>query len=160
MKRFFYSLDDWLSMLSISSIVAVTIAAVFMRYVLHNPLQWVEEVLISLFIWAIMLGAVSAMKSRSHVSIDFFVNMMPLKARRLSSIVNDLISIVVLFSFGVLGLQLALGAKEKITSLLGIKYMYLDIAVPIGCFWMCIYLIYFVIQGIRNFNKPEEEGES
>ena len=53
--RFLNQLDDWLAKLFIVAIVVITVAAVFMRYILNNPLQWVEEVLIALYIWSIMI---------------------------------------------------------------------------------------------------------
>ena len=74
---FIKNLDDWLAKLFTLAIVLITILAVFMRYILNDPLQWVEEVLIALYLWAIMFGAASSMKVRGHVSIDALVGFLP-----------------------------------------------------------------------------------
>lgn len=134
-------LADWVANVFTLAIVIITVIAVFMRYIVNDPLQWVEEVLIALYIWGIMIGAASAMKSRGHVSIDALVTKLPRRLQRYVQHFNDVVSIVVLSAFGWLGLQLALEAQDKITPILSIKYAYLDFAVPTGAFWMVIYLL-------------------
>lgn len=153
--RFLNQLDDWLAKLFTVAIVVITVVAVFMRYILNNPLQWVEEVLIALYIWSIMIGAASAMKNRGHVSIDAFVTLLPVGAQRWVQRFNDVVSIVVLATFGWLGLQLALLSGDKITPILGIPYMYLDLAVPFGAFWMVLYLLVHLIAGTSVDKAPE-----
>ena len=147
---FLKNLDDWLANLFTVAIVVITILAVFMRYILNDPLQWIEEVLITLYLWAIMLGAVSAMKTRGHVSIDALVVALPKTMQRYLAYFNDVVSIVVLVAFGWLGLQLALAAGDKITPILGFKYTYIDLAVPVGAFWMAFYLLLQLIGDIKK----------
>lgn len=148
--KFLKSLDDWLAKFFMVTIVIITVVAVFMRYILNDPLQWVEEVLIALYLWAIMLGAASAMKNRGHVSIDALVTVLPKTAQRYIQRFNDVVGIVVLSAFGWLGLQLSLAAGDKITPILGIKYTYVDLAVPVGAFWMVIYLAIHLVGDFMN----------
>ncbi len=152
---FLKNLDDWLANLFTVAIVVITILAVFMRYILNDPLQWIEEVLITLYLWAIMLGAVSAMKMRGHVSIDALVVALPKTMQRYLAYFNDVVSIVVLVAFGWLGLQLALAAGDKITPILGFKYTYIDLAVPVGAFWMAFYLLLYLIRDIKNSSRED-----
>ena len=137
---FLKSLDDWLAKIFTLAIVVITIIAVFMRYILNDPLQWIEEVLIALYLWAIMFGAASAMKNRGHVSIDALVVALPK-------------SVVILVTFGWLGLQLSLAAGDKITPILGFKYTYIDLAVPVGAFWMAFYLLLHLVSDIKKTAK-------
>ena len=153
--NFLKTIDDTLAKVFIFSISVITVAAVFMRYIMGDPLQWVEEVLITLYLWAIMLGAASAMKVRGHVSIDAFVTLLPKKAQQLIQHFNDVIGIVVLVTFGWLGLELALAAGDKITPILGISYTYVDFAVPVGCFWMALYLFLHLIGVLKNPSEGE-----
>lgn len=148
--KFLKSLDDWLAKFFMVTIVIITVVAVFMRYILNDPLQWVEEVLIALYLWAIMLGAASAMKNRGHVSIDALVTVLPKTAQRYIQRFNDVVGIVVLSAFGWLGLQLSLAAGDKITPILSIKYTYVDLAVPVGAFWMVIYLAIHLVGDFMN----------
>lgn len=134
-------LGDGLACFITIIIVSITVIAVFMRYVLGDPLQWVEEVLITLFIWMIMLGAASAMRVRGHVSIDAITSMFSPTIQRGIQVFNDILSIVILGTLGWLGLELALEAGEKITPIIGISYTYIDLAVPAGCFLMIAYVL-------------------
>ena len=154
--KFFKTLDDVLAQMFMLAIIIITVIAVFMRYVLNDPLQWVEEVLIALYLWAIMLGAASAMKHRGHVSIDVFVTMLPRRLQRYMQHFNDVVSIIVLATFGWLGLQLALEAGDKITPILGIKYTYVDLAVPVGAFWMVLYLLVHLLGDIFTHDDDHE----
>lgn len=153
---FLKTLDDWLAKLFSLAIVLITILAVFMRYILNDPLQWIEEVLVTLYLWAIMLGAASAMKVRGHVSIDALVAVLPKSAQRYVQYFNDVLGIVILVTFGWLGLQLSMAAGDKITPILGIKYTYVDLAVPIGAFWMAFYLLLHLVSDIRKAAKGEQ----
>ncbi|MFT4173710.1 MAG: TRAP transporter small permease [Rhodocyclaceae bacterium] len=139
MKRFIDSAGDWSAQLVTVLIVAITTLAVFMRYALNDPLQWVEEVLVTLFVWMIMLGAASAMRVRGHVSIDAITGLLPPGGQRAVRVFNDVLSIVILVALGWLGLQLTLDAGDKITPILSLPYAYIDVAVPVGCFWMALY---------------------
>ncbi|GHU25671.1 C4-dicarboxylate ABC transporter permease [Betaproteobacteria bacterium] len=147
---FLKNLDDWLAKLFTVAIVLITILAVFMRYILNDPLQWIEEMLIALYIWAIMLGAASAMKVRGHVSIDAFVVLLPRRAQRYVQHFNDIVGIVVLLAFGWLGWLLSMAAGDKITPILGFKYTYVDLAVPVGAFWMAFYLLLHLVGDIKK----------
>ncbi|MBO1916480.1 TRAP transporter small permease subunit [Providencia rettgeri] len=41
--------------LAVAAIVIITILAVFMRWLLNDPLMWSEEVLIICYIWLVMI---------------------------------------------------------------------------------------------------------
>ncbi len=143
-------LDDFLACTLIAIITVITIGAVFMRYIMGAPLQWVEELVIALFIWAIMLGAAAAMKRRQHVSIDVLTSLLPARYQHWSDMLNDIIMIGALSLFGWLGWELAQGAHEKITPILGISYFYIDLAVPVGAFWMVFYCLCHLWRGLTT----------
>ena len=69
-----------------------------------------------------------------------------------------LIALVILLTFGWLGWQLSLAAGEKITPILGLKYSWIDLAVPIGAFWMAFHLLMNLIRDIRN-NSSNVNGD-
>ena len=146
-------LDDLIASAAIFLVIIVTCMAVFMRYAMNNPVQWVEEVLAAVFIWSIMIGAASAMKNRQHVSIDALTAVLPEKVQFAIRIFNHLLAIVVLSAFGVLGFELALRAQEKITPILSIKYTYIDIAVPLGFFWMVLHVARHLYTDLKTRGK-------
>ncbi|HEV7417992.1 TRAP transporter small permease [Tianweitania sediminis] len=46
------------------------LAQVFSRYVLHNPLNWTEELARFVFVWVSYLAAWLAWKYRGHIAVD------------------------------------------------------------------------------------------
>jgi len=141
MGNFFRHLDEWLTSAAIVLIVAISVFAVFMRYVLNEPLQWAGELVIAIFIWTIMLGAVTAMKHEKHVSIDVFFCMLPSGAQAYAKVFIDVVCIVIVALFGYLGAHLALAAHNKVMPILGLRYSWIDLAIPVGAFWMVVYQI-------------------
>lgn len=163
MKMLFRLLDeiaDWSGKAAAVAIVLIMVTAVFMRYAVGDPLQWVEEVLITIFIWMIMLGAASAMRVRGHVSIDAFTSMLSSNTQRWVQVFNDIASIVILCTLGWLGLDLAMEAGDKITAILGISYTYIDLAIPVGCFWMALYVAAHLVRDLTGSVPAVQTKES
>lgn len=116
----------------IAILVAITTAAVFMRYILGMPLQWTEEVSGILMIWIVMLGAISCEWRRQHLTIDFAVGALPPAARRALTILVALASIAVLVLMAWLAWNLAQTASFKRTQILRVSWFWLDLAVVVG----------------------------
>lgn len=160
MKKLFEMLavcNDNVARFGAICIVVIMVASVFMRYIMRDPLQWVEEALIAVFIWLIMLGAVSSMRVRGHVSIDAFTVLLPKSLQRLLAVCVDVVSIVALIALGWLGLELSLEAGDKITPLLMISYTYIDLALPVGCFWMAIYVCFHLVADLSQTPETQEK---
>lgn len=61
----------------IAAIVAITVIAVWYRYVLGAPLAWSEQVSRILFVWVTFLGAAVLYRRMIHIVIDMMVMMLP-----------------------------------------------------------------------------------
>lgn len=61
----------------IAAIVAITVIAVWYRYVLGAPLSWSEQVSRILFVWVTFLGAAVLYRRMIHIVIDMMVMMLP-----------------------------------------------------------------------------------
>jgi TRAP-type C4-dicarboxylate transport system permease small subunit len=73
----------------------LVILQVICRYVLKNPLVWTEEVARYLMLWMAFIGASCVIKKWDNIYVDFFINLLKQKPRR----------IIILFQkFVVLGL--------------------------------------------------------
>lgn len=159
-KKVLLNIDDILASILVSVLILMTVTGVFMRYVLNNPLKWTEEASLALFVWFTLLGASSAMKKKLHISIDFFVEMLPEKFQKYVGFLVTIINFVVLSIIGILGYQLTLQASLKITPVLRVPYTYIYSAVPVGCVLMIISLALRVKdeirQGKNNSNKGKE----
>jgi TRAP-type C4-dicarboxylate transport system permease small subunit len=72
-----------LIVLLILNIVVNIGVQVFSRYVMNQPLIWVEELATYSFIWATFLGASLGLKHQRHVKIETFVGWLPAMPRHL-----------------------------------------------------------------------------
>jgi TRAP-type C4-dicarboxylate transport system permease small subunit len=75
-------------------------AAVLFRYVLHSSLFWSEELGRYLMIWFGYLGCAMALKENSHVNLNIFTNLFPLKIQKgFALFANLVISVFVIIVF-------------------------------------------------------------
>ena len=65
--------------------VVVVFLSVIMRYFLHEPFDWAEEVAGILMVMLIFLGAASVVGRQKHVGIDVFLGLFPCACKRLSA---------------------------------------------------------------------------
>jgi TRAP-type transport system small permease protein len=140
MKRFLSRIDDHLAMVTLVLIVIITIAGVFMRYVVGEPFSWVEEVSKGLVVWFTFLGASTVMRDDDHISIDFIVTRMPKRVQVGFDILRMTVMTVVLLFLVIWGGKLLVIAWFKITPTLHIRYTFIDIVVPIAAAAMVLHL--------------------
>lgn len=57
--------------------VAVVFVSVIMRYFLHSPVDWAEEVARSLMVTLVFLGGATVLARRQHVGIEVFRGLLP-----------------------------------------------------------------------------------
>jgi tripartite ATP-independent transporter DctM subunit len=62
-------------------IVGLLLSGVTFRYVLQQPLVWVDEVASIAFVWVAMIGSALAMHRNEHLRLTLFVNMVPERPR-------------------------------------------------------------------------------
>ena len=74
-------------------LLAVISYQVFARYVLNNPPSWSEELARFLVVWITMLGSAVLVNKEGHISVDFLVNRLPSRAKRLLSFIRDALTI-------------------------------------------------------------------
>ncbi len=77
-------LVDGLAAALVLADVAVLLAGVVARFVLHQPLIWSDELASMLFIWLAMLGAVVALRRGEHMRMTAMVSKLPPQRRRLA----------------------------------------------------------------------------
>ncbi|MBO9536330.1 TRAP transporter large permease subunit [Herbaspirillum sp.] len=61
--------------------VAILMAGIVARSVLHSSLVWSDELASILFLWLAMLGAALAVQKNCHMRLTFFVSKLPPRAR-------------------------------------------------------------------------------
>jgi len=122
------ALERVVGVLLIANIVVNIGAQVFSRYVLGQPLVWVEELAVYSFIWATFIGASLGLKELRHIKIASFVGGL---APRPQHLMRALAWLIVLVLMGVLIVQ-----AQKVMGIEGrSRSISLPVAVPRSWFY-------------------------
>jgi TRAP-type C4-dicarboxylate transport system permease small subunit len=140
LKRTLAHLDDGLAVVTLAVIVLVTVAGVFMRYVVGDPLKWTEEVSKALVVWFTFLGASTLMRTDAHVSIDVLVRRLPGRLRYAMVLFRMTVMTAVLLFLVIWGTRLLAVAWVKITPVLHVRYTWIDLVVPCTAAAMIVHL--------------------
>ena len=115
-----------------AAIIVITIASVFMRYLFSAPFAWTEEVCLAGFAWFTFMGAGSAIRKRSVVSLDFFYELMPNAAKKIVKVCTTLLCFVAYAFIIYYGFKILSTVKMTITPALRISYTWIYISIPVG----------------------------
>jgi TRAP-type transport system small permease protein len=101
-------IESALALSLLTFIVATSSVQVFWRAVLADPLSWTEEAVRVAFVWLVYVGVVRAVRRRSHISVDFFVRLLPQRLQRWSARFNHFLYIVFFALFFAQAIRLTL----------------------------------------------------
>ena len=137
LKKFVCNLDVIISGLSLCAIVVITLAGVIMRKIMNQPIAWLEEMQLLLFIYAIFFGGSVAFRYGNQVSIDLVMNRLKGKAAR----VLEIFDVVV-------------------TPYFKINYAFIDVAAPIGMILMAIQYIVYTYRHLKGLGNPGDDQKA
>jgi TRAP-type transport system small permease protein len=139
----------------IAAIVLITLAAVWWRYVLDNPLSWIEQVSNMLFIWVVFIGAAVLYRQNLHIGVDIFLGMLNDRQRAIWKWVieiGNLLFIVVLFIYS---LKLTIDVLPNTAGALDISPAYYYAAAPVACVMMMLYFAEKVVDPVKRLPYGE-----
>ncbi|MGG3563996.1 TRAP transporter small permease [Neobacillus rhizosphaerae] len=140
--RWVIHLDSVFASISLILIISVAVVGVFMRFVLGEPLKWTEEMILALFVWFTFLGSSVVERENGHVGIEYFVEKLRPSLKKAVLLFRDiLLTFINLFVFIYLGSQLAAQASTRLTPVLRISYIYIDVAVVLSGVFSAIHII-------------------
>ncbi len=87
-RRILNITEDVVTIVSSIFLVVVVFLQVFFRYALNSPLAWSEELARFIFIWLVFISSAVVLRDDSHMSMNYFVNLMPKKVRTVIDIVS------------------------------------------------------------------------
>jgi len=143
-----------------SMIFFIICLAVFTRYILNFVPSWSEEVPRYLLVWISYLGAALAVKYREHISLDFFFNLMPVRARQVGHLIlNVLIGAVgvIMLVFGV-GLVRQFG--DDLMESIAVKNFWLYLAMPVSGGLMVLYIIQDTWKQMLGLGEQKDPSSS
>ncbi len=122
-----------------AAIFVIFLIAIFMRYVMQQPVAWADELNIILLLWVMFIAGALVLRDKEHVAFDIAWNAAPPKGRRA-------IGIVAALAFGGLFLAALPGTWGYITFLWRERTTVLEWRLDLV--YSC-YLIFFIAIIIR-----------
>ncbi|WP_340107485.1 TRAP transporter small permease [Pikeienuella sp. HZG-20] len=86
--------DDYLVLLVFWVLAFVVFLQFFTRYVLNDSLGWTEEIARFLLIAVTFIGSIMAVRTRSHIAVEFLYRWVPRPVRRVCQAAIDVVNIV------------------------------------------------------------------
>ncbi len=84
-------------------IVFIMFTQVVFRYIFNNSLSWSEELIRFLFVWLTFLGGALAINNKSHIAVEFFIELLPDKYLKYTKIFNLILITTFFASMVVIG---------------------------------------------------------
>jgi len=155
----------------IDKIVQICIVAVFfilfmllntqvgIRYLLHIPLIWVEELAGFLLAMLTMWGSSSCIRTDSHIRVKFIMKYIPsLRWRSVFSLAVHMIMMVYLYYLVVHGYQFALMGKGEMTPSNTFDYFIPRLSLATGGILMIIQTIGVMLQEVAQLISSSHTG--
>jgi TRAP-type transport system small permease protein len=125
----------------VGAIVAITLAAVWWRYVLNAPLAWPEQVSRIMFVWVTFVGAAVLYRDRLHVAIDMFMAPLPRAGRRGVGWAIELLILALNLILFFYGLKLSVDTLDQTFGALDITPASFYFAAPVAAGMMILYFL-------------------
>jgi TRAP-type C4-dicarboxylate transport system permease small subunit len=142
------------------SVIFITmLLQIFFRYVLNAPLVWTEELCRYLFIWICFMGWTIALRQKSHIRINFFIERLPHSLRKIVTLVFQLLIFVFLIQLLRYGIAMTARSFSVPTITLYISWAYVYLAVPLSAAIMLFYSAVDIIGFFREGSSKGAKGE-
>ena len=138
------NLDLYFMVILLACLIVLTVGGVWKRYILRNPISWLEEIQALLFMWITFIGGSAAFRYASHVSIEILVDSLPKKIGGLIERFDVLLQLLILgyLCYQEFTYYFQLISTGKVTNLLRIPYSVAYLALPIGGVLMLVSMLW------------------
>lgn len=121
---------------------------VVLRYVFNSTLLvGISELHNWAFVWLAVIGCASLVRTKRHMSVDYFINKLPTKLRKVIMICTNIILMIFFIYVIASGFEFAIEQWEIKTTAANIPKTWLYISIPVGMTLMLIHL------GIQTLHK-------
>lgn len=150
---------DFIATSMMAVMVVLVLLQIFARYVLRVSIPWTEELARYTLIYIVFLGSAIAIREKKHIVISFLIDRLRPRFTKWFNVFAILASMMFLYGLTRGSIEM-IGLTMNVTtgSLYWLKMGYVYMAVPVGCFFMMIYLLQNLIQLLKN-GEEIQKGE-
>lgn len=143
-------IEEWLCSLLMAVMTCVVFYSVVLRYGLNNPIGWADEIAKICFTWLVFLGGAVGIRKGAHISIDFFVHLLPATARRVIGFTSDFLIAAILLVIFYYGIRLCSMTAQVTTPILDISIAFIYGAAPATVILMMFHHLYRMATAFRE----------
>lgn len=147
--------EETVSVLLLALLFLSIALQVVTRFVFSNPPFWTEEAARYLFVWLVAIGAAEAVRARSHIAMDIFTLLLPVRPRIILGILLNTVIIACLLLLVWYGLFGTLRAHRVMSVAIGVPESWLYGALPVGAALMALRMLLTVAQDIITLRRPK-----
>ncbi len=124
------------SVIFFSIMSVIVLWAVICRFILKIPFSWGEESARYLMIYGIFIGISIAVRTRAHLGVEAFMNMMPARFQKSIDIFSNTLCVIIYIVLFYLSVQLTmqLYGRGQTSAAMQIPMWLAYLAMPIGLF--------------------------
>ena len=128
-------------------------------WIRHRRYGQLEELVTAGMVWIVFLAIGLHYRKNSTVKVDFLLNAMPAEKRRKVDVVTDLLSLIIGAFTLYYATKLMLKSTNKVTNVLKICYVWIDLGVVLGYISLIYNIFYKYYLMIFKKNGVSEESE-
>lgn len=140
-----------LVMVMVALLTLTVLWGVFTRFCLGNQAEYTDELARMLLVWVTMVGAALAFGVKAHLGVDFFVNLLHPEARKMLSLLVQVVIValaVIVFIIGGWGLAMAQMGQQLPTLPISRGMVY--ISIPLGGVLICLFALENLMEIIKT----------
>ncbi len=132
-------------------IIVLTIAQVFLRFVINRPLIWSEELVRLLLVWMTMLGAGVISYDDNHLAVPSFAEMLPYAGEFALYVLRQVLTWVFLVAATVTSVDVLRAAHTTYSGALNIPFSFWRAAAPAGCILIFFFSAVSFFRNVQRF---------
>ncbi len=153
LKTFLNNIELYCSTVLFIALTILLFVNVVARYVMQHSFAWIEEVSTIMFVWMIWFAISAAVTTRKHLRIDFVLEMVPFKVKKVMLIISNVIffGFDIWFIYQMMGIIQRLGSSQ--TTMLRLPQQIVYSIIPIG---LVLSMVRIVQDTIRLYHEDEK----
>lgn len=137
-------------------IFAINILEIFSRTFFNRSFLWVSDISVICVVWLICLSMAAGVYRKEHLFMDFVLNKIPPKPRKIVAIIVDLLAIAFFIMLCYTGIQTASTKKALVFPSTLISQLWSFSALPAFAALSAIFMIPRLISTIKGENVKKE----
>lgn len=139
--------------ISLAVMTILVLLQILFRFCLGIPFPESQELAVYSMVYVTMLGSVMAIRNRTHVAVNFFVDLFPSHLANITRIIAYLLTVAFFCLLTWQGWLLTLRSMTQKSTVTGIPTGYIVISIPVASVVAIIFLAPHIMECIRELRK-------